>query len=105
MNTEPIQPGMAEIFLKNLAETCRVVVVDAVNGISVCPNYEDASVVGFMQLHRLCGVRLLMLPIADLFGVSCEAESVFDSYFTQLEDIKSGSRSLLAVNHGHEKRP
>lgn len=94
---------MPDRFLHTLSGTCRSVVGDAVNGVSVCSTYEDASIVGFMHLHRLCGVRLLMLPIAETLGVSREAESVFDSYFTQLEDIKSGSRSLLAVNNGQSK--
>jgi len=93
-----------QLFLASVAEACRIVVADAVSGISVCRAYEDATIVGFMQLHRLCGVRLLMLQMADDLGVLQEAESVFDRYFSQLEDIKSGSRSLLAVRHGHKKK-
>jgi len=90
-------------FLHSLAGACRGVVADTVNAVSVCVSFEDASVVGFMHLHRLCGIRLLMLPLAETLGVSREAESVFDSFFRQLEDIKAGSRSLLAVDNDHSK--
>jgi hypothetical protein len=94
----------SDLFLHTLAATCRSVVADTVNGVSVCSTYEDASLVGFMHLHRLCGIRLLMLPMAESLRVSRAAESVFDRYLSQLEDIKSGSRSLLAVRHGHESK-
>lgn len=92
-----------DLFLHSLADSCRGVVTDTVNAVSVCVSFEDASLVGFMHLHRLCGIRLLMLPLAEALCVSREAESVFDNYFRQLEDIKSGSISLLAVTDGHPK--
>lgn len=95
----------SDVFLYNLAESCRAVINDAVSGISVCTTYEDATLIGFMQLHRLCGVRLLMLSLSVPLGVDREAEKIFDLYFTQLEDIKAGSRSLLTgANRGQSKK-
>jgi hypothetical protein len=89
-----------ESYLLGLAEACRSVINDTVSGISVCTTYEDATLIGFMQLHRLCGVRLLMLQLAESIGCERESEQIFDIYFRQLEDIKSGSRSLMGVNYG-----
>lgn len=85
----------SEDFLRALADTCRDTVRDAVNGISVCTSYDQATLIGFMQLHQLLGLRRLMLPLAAQYAVSTMAESVFDCYLNQLEDIKNGSRSLL----------
>ena len=92
-----------EAFLRALSDTCRELIHDAVNGISVCPKFEDATLIGFMQLHQLLGLRRLMLPLAAQFSVTAMAESVFDQYLNQLEDIKNGSRSLLQVPYATAK--
>ncbi len=83
------------LLLRTIADTCRDMVRDAVNGISVCTNYDEASLIGFMHLHQLMGLRRLMLPLADSCDSRSMAVSVFDSYLSQLEDVKNGSRCLL----------
>lgn len=88
-------------FLRALSATCRDIVRDTVNGISVCTRYEDATLVGFMKTHQIIGLRLLMLPLAAQYGVTSFAEAVFDRYMTQLEDVKNGSRSLLQGGYDH----
>jgi hypothetical protein len=88
-----------DLLLRTIADTCRDLVRDAVSGISVCTSYDEASLIGFMQLHQLLGLRRLMLPMAAQFNVSTMAESVFDCYLNQLEDVKNGSRSLLQTTN------
>lgn len=87
------------LLLRAIADTCRDLVRDAVNGISACTSYDEASLIGFMQLHQLLGLRRLMLPLAAQCDGTAMAESVFNQYLSQLEDIKNGSRSLLQVTH------
>lgn len=89
-------------LLKTMADVCRDIVRDAVSGISVCLTYEDATLIGFMQTHQMLGLRRLMVPLAAEYNQTVMAESIFDSYLTQLENVKNGSRSLLQVTHGAE---
>ena len=89
----------SDMLLQVVADTCREVIRDAVSGLSVCRNYEDATLILWMQTHQLLGLRRLMLPLATRCDSVVLAESVFDRYLSQLEDIKSGSRSLMGVNN------
>ncbi len=93
----------SDVLLRAVSGACRDLVRDAVSGISACSRYEDAMLIAFMQTHQLLGVRRLMLPLAAELGVTVPAESVFDRYLSQLEDVKSGSRSLLQVDYGNSK--
>lgn len=93
----------SETLLRAVADTCRDLVRDAVSGISTCSRYEDAILIAFMQTNQLLGVRRLMLPLADQCGVKIPAESIFDNYMSQLEDVKNGSRSLLQVAYGAKR--
>lgn len=89
----------SDLLLQMVADTCREVIRDAVSGLSVCRNYEDATLILWMQTHQLMGLRRLMLPLAARCDSVEAAESVFDRYLCQLEDIKSGSRSLLGAHN------
>lgn len=95
----------SEALLQTIKITCRDLVRDAVNGISACTNYEEATLIGFMQLHQLLGLRRLMLPLAEQYGALAMAESVFNCYLSQLEDVKNGSRSLLQATNVSAKYP
>ncbi len=86
-----------DLLLRAIADTCRDLVRDAVNGISVCRDFDAASLIGFMQMHQLLGVRRLMLPLAAEFGIAVMAEAVFNQYLSQLEDIVPGVDYCLAA--------
>lgn len=87
-------------LLRTVADTCRDVVRDAESGISTCRRYEDAVLIGWMHTHQLIGLRRLMLPLADTCGATSMSESIFDSFFSDLELVKIETLELLKVSHG-----
>lgn len=75
-------------FLNDLSFTLQEIISDAEKGVEVCTLHSDYSLIKFMHMQQMVGVRRLMLPVAIGFNMPGPVNEMFDHYFRKLDDVK-----------------